>query len=137
EAIDANKPVYLEKPIASEMSDAEALYEHAVRRNAHVTVGFNYRFHPLIARRRQQIQSAEVQKARSVFSIAPRPLPCWKQQRTSGGGVVLDLASHHFDLLRFLTGAEVLTVSARVWSERSEGDCAEVHLNFTYGIEAN
>src|SRR5581483_10598517 len=64
EAIDANKPVYLEKPIASEMSDAEALYEHAVRRNAHVTVGFNYRFHPLIARRRQQIQSAEVQKAR-------------------------------------------------------------------------
>jgi len=49
---------------------------------------------------------------------------------------LLDLGSHHFDLLRFLLNAEVVTVNARVWSERTEDDCCEVKLDFDNGAHA-
>jgi len=100
-------------------------------------IGFNYRFHPLVARARQLAAAKPFCRARSVFSIAPRPLPGWKQNRSSGGGVLLDLGSHHFDLLRFLLNAEVVTVNARVWSERTEDDCCEVELDFDNGARAD
>jgi myo-inositol 2-dehydrogenase/D-chiro-inositol 1-dehydrogenase len=47
----------------------------------------------------------------------------------TGGGVLLDLASHHVDLIRFLLGAEIREVSATVCSQRAEDDTAWVHLH--------
>ena len=37
-------------------------------------------------------------------------LPVWRRRRTSGGGVLCEIAVHHIDLVRYLLGAEVLDV---------------------------
>ena len=52
--------------------------------------------------------------ARTYFGLAVDPLPPWKQKRASGGGALLDLASHHVDLLSFLfSGSQVQTVACK------------------------
>ena len=51
-------------------------------------------------------------------------MPEWKRERASGGGVLLDLASHHVDLLRFLLADEVAEVGATVRSFETEQDDA-------------
>src|SRR5439155_22439283 len=43
----------------------------------------------------------------------------WTNPRVLGGGVLLDSAIHHFDLWRFVLGAEVAEVFALTGSERS------------------
>src|SRR5262249_49543919 len=60
--------------------------------------------------------------------VAPADMPAWKRRRDTGGGVLLDLASHHVDLLRWLLADEVECASAVCASELSEQDGAWVSL---------
>jgi len=61
-------------------------------------------------------------------------LPPWKRRRASGGGVLLDLGSHHFDLLRWLLDARIGSALADTRSTHSEQDSADVHLRLGGGI---
>jgi predicted dehydrogenase len=133
-AIKARTPFYLEKPLASELADAQDLCEAASASNVTAMIGFSYRFHPRVALLRESLQ--DVERVESRFTIAPRELPVWKRARSTGGGVLLDLGSHHFDLLPLLMRSAVEAVKARIWSERSEQDCAEVELQFENGAQA-
>jgi myo-inositol 2-dehydrogenase/D-chiro-inositol 1-dehydrogenase len=69
-----------------------------------------------------------------VFSTSIRPLRDWQQTRAGGGGALLDLASHHIDLLRFLFGQEVREVSATWRTQRTEGDSAMLQLRLADGM---
>jgi predicted dehydrogenase len=55
-------------------------------------------------------------------------MPEWKRRRSTGGGVLLDLASHHVDLARWFLRDEVREVRARLSSETTEHDTAELLL---------
>jgi predicted dehydrogenase len=134
--LEAGKFLYLEKPLSASVADGLHLMQAANNAGKSAMMGFNYRFHPLANQLQKWVQRnpQSIQHGRSTFSLAPRALPAWKQSRASGGGVLLDLASHHFDLLRFLLGADVASVKARIWSERSEQDCCEVELIFSNGV---
>ena len=48
----------------------------------------------------------------------------WKTRRELGGGALFDLAIHHFDLWRFVLGAEVAEVFALTRSERADDQSA-------------
>lgn len=135
----AGKALYLEKPIADSLPDGCRVVSAASQQTAPAMMGFNYRFHPLIERAKLELERVGpdgIKHVRSCFSIAPRPLPAWKLKRHTGGGALLDLASHHFYLLTYLLNAKVATVHARIWSERTEADCAEVELVFENGTRA-
>ena len=131
--------VYVEKPLATGIEEAAALAARSLAPGQVAMVGFNYRFHPFYAEARQCIRAGalgQVVTVRSCFSTAPRELPDWKLRRNSGGGVLLDLASHHIDLLRFLLDEEVVEVSARLASRRSEDDTAWVQCWLAGGLVA-
>ncbi len=136
-ALRLGKHVYIEKPMATDLRDAESLL--AVWRTTGLVgmVGFNYRFHPLYRAARSYILSnrlGELVAARSVFATAPRPLPSWKHTRQGGGGALLDLASHHFDLIHFLFGQEICDVFATTRGQRTEDDTASVALRLSSGL---
>jgi predicted dehydrogenase len=136
EALGAGKHVYLEKPLAASAADGRAVLA-AWRRSGRVgMIGFNYRFNDLYRRAAERVQGGELGElasARTVFSTSPGDLAAWKRARSSGGGVLLDLASHHVDLVRFVFGREVRRVFAAVWSQRSEDDSATLHLELEGG----
>ena len=136
-ALAVGKHVYLEKPLAASLEDGRAVLA-AWRRSGRVgMVGFNYRFNDLHHRAAERVRSGELGEvvcARTVFSTAAADVAEWKRSRGGGGGVLLDLASHHVDLVRFLFGREVRRVFAAVWSQRTEDDGAALHLEMEGGL---
>ncbi len=141
-ALAAGKHVYVEKPIATSTSDArrvlraQELAEAKHGRRA-VMAGFNYRFNPAYKQLRDLIHSnavGDVVAVRSSFCTPARQLPGWKSSRTSGGGALLDLFSHHADLLPWLLDRPVEQVAAQVLSRESDQDTATVQLRFAGGV---
>lgn len=129
--------VYLEKPLASSLSEGERIVDAWRLAGTVGMVGFNFRFHPQVREVRDRLRDGAIGtplSVRSVFSILPHPLPQWKRVRELGGGALLDLASHHVDLVHYLLGDPVVRVFASVRSLRAEGDHAAVHLELASGV---
>ena len=140
-AVNARKPFYLEKPVATTTDDARDLCALVDSSGLQAAVGFNRRAHPLYVRARELIGSGSVGKVHAVQTVFSEPtpkdgLPGWKRSRSTGGGVLLDLASHHIDLVRWLLSDEVVSVSAVAQSLESEGDVATINMSLCSGAHA-
>jgi len=132
--------LYLEKPMATTLDDGAAIMRAWHRGGRVGVMGFNCRANPLHLRLRELMQAGRagtIVHLRTFLASASRSLPEWKQQRASGGGVLLDLGVHHIDLIRFLTGCEVAGVRATVSSRVSEHDTALLELQLDGGIGAH
>jgi predicted dehydrogenase len=136
DAFAAGKHVYLEKPIAATAADAaRVLAAWAAARTVGMT-GFNYRFHPMHQRLARLLAGGAIGRVtaiRTVFATPARDLPGWKRATATGGGVLLDLLSHHADLAEFHTGRRIASVSATTASIASEADHAAVTLTLNDG----
>jgi len=117
-ALESGRHVYLEKPLAASLADGQAILD-AWRRPARPArvgmIGFNYRFNPLVRKARQLLECGAVGRplaARTVFSIVKRPAPAWRYSAAQGGGPLLELASHHVDLIAYLFQTRVVEVAA-------------------------
>lgn len=137
-AFEAGKHVYIEKPVATRLDDAARVVAAQQAAGTVGAVGFNYRFHPLVEATRGQVEHlGPLVAVRTVFTSAARTLPSWKTRRETGGGILLDLGSHHVDLVRFLTGDEVSTVWADVQDDPdAEGVTAAVTARLDGGVTA-
>jgi len=138
-ALKAGLPVYVEKPLAVDEASARAVLQAWRSSGVLGMVGFNYRFHPLYLRAKAALEEGalgEVVAVRAVFSSAARAQPAWKRTRAGGGGALLDLASHHIDLMRYLLAARVAWVQAGVRSLETECDTAILELELSGGVLA-
>jgi predicted dehydrogenase len=139
-ALAAGKGLYLEKPIAAGLDQAREVVAAGRQAARPAMVGFNYRFHPLVDALRRRIAAGELGECRawrSIFTVRAHPTPAWKEALRTGGGVLLDFASHHVDLLRFVTGREVRDVFATARSSNArEEDSAAMQLVLDDGVMA-
>lgn len=141
-ALGSEKHVYLEKPIATNLNEGDAVlaaWRHISQRGAYKVgmIGFAFRADTAYRELRAHIQQGTVGPivaVRTSFSTQRRDLPGWKTQRSSGGGVLLDLASHHIDALRFLLDDDVVNVAATLESRYSEDDNASLSLQMQSGL---
>jgi len=136
-SLQQDKHVYLEKPLATSLEQARRVLKVWQSTQLVGMIGFNYRFNPLYRVTRQHLQTGSLGNlvgARSIFSTTGRNSPNWLQTRLTGGGVLLDLASHHADLIRFFFGQEVREIFASLRSLRSEDDSAMLQLKLSDGL---
>lgn len=136
----AGKHIYIEKPLATTAADARAVADAIDRSGCVAVLGFNYRYHPAHALARPLLQKGTIGRIRAVHTVFCEPVPAesvpeWKRWRRSGGGVLLDLASHHVDLLRWFLDDEIATVEATIGSIETEQDTATVKLTTRGGID--
>jgi myo-inositol 2-dehydrogenase/D-chiro-inositol 1-dehydrogenase len=136
----AGKHVYLEKPIASSTADGARVVDAAAHSGVTVVLGYNRRFHPLFEQARQLLHDGKLGRIRSVQTTfcepaLPDAMPEWKRRRATGGGVLLDLASHHIDLLRWFLADEVATVNASLYSDLTEHDGARLDMSMRGGVQ--
>ena len=120
----AGKHVYVEKPLATSARDAHAVADVVAQSGIVGVVGFNYRHHPTHQRARALLADGRIGPVQAVQTMFCEPLthedmPRWKVRRGSGGGAVLDFASHHVDLLRWFLEDEIATVAADIQSTRT------------------
>lgn len=133
------KHVYLEKPIATSLAEARSLISAWQASGRVGMIGHNYRFGTM----QQSAHSALAEEAigevitlQTVFSGNSQALPDWKRERATGGGALLDLASHHFDLVCWLVDSPPAAISCCLRSMNSEDDTATVQLRFENGVTA-
>jgi predicted dehydrogenase len=129
--------VYLEKPMAPTLAAAREVV--AAWRAAGTTgmIGHNYRFGSLQGEARRLVAEGRIGRVvavQTVFSTPSRDLPDWKRKRETGGGALLDLASHHLDLLPWLLRSRPLAISCHLRSVHSEDDTAAVRLEMEGGV---
>jgi myo-inositol 2-dehydrogenase/D-chiro-inositol 1-dehydrogenase len=128
-ALDAGKHVFVEKPLALGLEDADRLISRASRSDRRTMVGFNLRWHRSVLDARATLRAGTlgpVELVRSTLTSRARfdtGTPAWRRSRSSGGGEFLETAIHHFDLWRFLLATEVQEVTALsrsdLWDDES------------------
>ena len=131
--------VYLEKPLAPTLAAGNEILAAWRAAGTVGMVGHNYRFGTMQRKARRAIAEGSIGQGvavQSVFSTPARELPLWKQRRASGGGALLDLASHHLDLLPWILQSRPVSVSCHLRSLRSEDDTAAVRLVMEDGLVA-
>jgi predicted dehydrogenase len=135
-ALAAGKHVYCDKPLASCWSESVEV-AGAARKSGRITqLALQYRFYTGTLRAKQLIEEGRLGRILSFRAaylhpsgIDPNKPMGWKQQRAmGGGGVLLDLGSHAFDLMYFLMGEydRVLTDNTIVYEERCDGSGGKV-----------
>ncbi len=138
-ALSGGQHVYLEKPAAAHLADARRLVQTWRGAGRVGMMGFNYRFSEAVQAARAQLQAGRIGRPRmmrTVFSAASRSLASWKKSRQEGGGVLLDLGSHHIDLIRYLSATEIQKVDARIRTIHTEDDAAVLQMTLRNGMEA-
>ncbi len=120
--LQAGKPVYLEKPLADCAEEAQTIVAAVQESRVPLMVGFQLRFHPLVHQlRRRWTELGQPLCIRSLFT-AGWPLGThWR----GPAGPLLELACHHLDLARFLTGQ-----SAELNHFQQTGLHAQIVLSF-------
>jgi predicted dehydrogenase len=119
-ALEAGKHVLVEKPLATSLADADRMIAAAARTPAKAGIGFNLRAHPVVRRARELLKSGVVGTIEAIHGAVSGSHEqgsggewrSWKLDRRRGGGTLFEVAPHHYDLWRHLTGAEVEEVCA-------------------------
>jgi len=137
--LDAGKHLFLEKPLALNLREADQLIKHAVQSRCKVMLGFNLRWHRLAQKGRAFIQQGRLgslELIRTGLTSYHETIPEWRQRRELGGGVFFEQAVHHFDLWRFLLQSEVEEVSASSRSGQWDDETGTVTARMSNGVLA-
>jgi predicted dehydrogenase len=111
-ALAANHHVFIEKPIAASVRNADRVLRAARKQRKLVVVGCNMRFYPAIAFLKKLITRGDLGKALSARLEFGHYLPAWRPQqdyrasysaKRGQGGVILD-AIHELDVAQWLFG---------------------------------
>ena len=98
-AADAGTNILIEKPIADSVSAGSSIIEAANKNQVKLMIGHIERFNPVIPVIKKEIEETEVSLI-EITRIGPFP------PRIRDVGVIIDLATHDIDLLRYITGSE-------------------------------
>ncbi|MDQ2941005.1 MAG: Gfo/Idh/MocA family oxidoreductase [Chloroflexota bacterium] len=107
-ALRAGANVLVEKPIASNRAEAEEMITAAERAGRILTVGHIERFNPAIRELRRRLAEGELGRIFQIKATRLGPFPA----RIRDVGVVVDLAPHDIDIMRYLLGSEPVRLYA-------------------------
>jgi len=138
EALQAGKHVFVEKPLAIDQAGLEQVRQaRAAHPHPQLLVGFNRRFAPH-AVKVGQLLAGRCQPVATVVTVNAGAIAAdhWTQDPEVGGGRILGEACHFIDLLMFLIGHPITSVSAMMFGPAAGGvreDQMTVSLAFADG----
>lgn len=137
-ALNAGKHLFVEKPGALNLHDFDTLISTAGAFHLKAFVGFNLRWHSSIQEAKAALRDGVpgfINSARTTITTTHSTLSPWRRAREQGGGSIIDLGVHHFDLLCYLFDTDMDEVYAKtVSSNIIEDESAVVTLIMSNGI---
>lgn len=116
EAFSHGLHVFCEKPLARNLAEGKAMVEAATKSKRILQVGFMRRFDPAYQEAKRLVEKGVIGRPLYLRSLTRCPglLPRWAWNPEEGLGILGEVNSHDFDVLRFLGGAEISRVMAWV-----------------------
>ncbi|MDQ6880144.1 MAG: Gfo/Idh/MocA family oxidoreductase [Candidatus Dormibacteraeota bacterium] len=113
DALAAGCHVLVEKPIAATLEEADELVARAAAANRVLAVGHIERYNPAVIELKRRLDEGQLGRLFQLNARRLGPFP----QRIRDVGVVVDLATHDLDVMRYLTGSEIVRVYAETRRE--------------------
>lgn len=138
-SLEAGKSIFLEKPLAMNGNDAKMFLKEYQKKPVPMAVGFNMRVSPATSRFKDLMRDYSVnpESFRANMTAAPF-MGGWASDPAAGGGVLVCLGSHMFDLITHLLGSPIKRICASVQHisqpHTKEGDSATILLELENGV---
>jgi UDP-N-acetylglucosamine 3-dehydrogenase len=123
--------VMVEKPIASSVEEGREIIEAARRAGITLMIGHVERFNPAVETIKEALRNEDILSI-AITRVGPFP------PRMSNVGVVIDLAVHDIDLIRWFTDSEIIEVQPQLSSAVAEReDIALLQFRTASGVLAH
>jgi predicted dehydrogenase len=142
--LEAGQHVMLEKPMAMDLAETDAMVAAAERSDAHLMVAHCWRFHPDVIALRDRIAAGElgeIVKTRG-YGVHARwgPAGWFVDPALAGGGALADMGVHAIDTARFLLGdpepARVSAVIGTRYGDYGVDDDAILLISWSNGTNS-
>ena len=132
DVLDAGCHTLVEKPIAATVAEGEELIARAQGTGRKLMVGHIVRFNPAVEVLKAQLDAGELGRIFQVRCRRLGPFPT----RVQDVGVVIDLATHDLDILRYLVGSPVVRLYAETEQKihTAHEDTMIATLRFASGV---
>jgi predicted dehydrogenase len=142
--LEAGQQVMLEKPMAMDLAETDAIVAAAERSDAHLMVAHCWRFHPDVIALRDRIAAGElgeIVKTRGYGVHAKwGPAGWFVDPALAGGGALADMGVHAIDTARFLLGdpepARVSAVIGTRYGDYGVDDDAILLISWSNGTNS-
>jgi predicted dehydrogenase len=123
--------ILVEKPIASTIEEGRAIVAAARRAGVTLMIGHVERFNPAVESMKRAIKGQDILSI-AITRVGPFP------PRMSNVGVVIDLAVHDIDLIRWFTDSEIVEIQPQLSSAVAEReDIALLQFRTASGVLAH
>jgi predicted dehydrogenase/NADPH:quinone reductase-like Zn-dependent oxidoreductase len=134
QAINSGKNVFVEKPLAlnhTELDAIETAYNEQ-KSKCRVMVGYNRRFAPHVIKMKSLLSNVSEPKV-FIMTMNAGAIPSehWTQDPDIGGGRIIGEACHYIDLMRFLSGSEITGFTATCMGKADGVDITEDKASIT------
>lgn len=132
-ALEANKNVFVEKPLCLKEEELSQIIEAQEKSNKAVMIGFNRRFSPLTQKLKKKLGNHPITM---IYRINAGAIPKdnWIQDMEIGGGRIHGEVCHFIDYLTYLSGSLPVKVSATAIPDANQlNDTLNILIQFENG----
>ncbi len=140
-ALEAGLPVLSEKPLAGTLEDAQAIVDKARETGLSHMVAQNYRYRPVTQTIKSLLETGELGAVGAVHAEFFKGPHFGGFREEMPHPLIIDMAIHHFDMMRYFLSSDVQEISARSWNPPwswYKGDAsAAASMRFENGVFAS
>ncbi len=132
----AKKHIICEKPLATTLADGQAMIDACKAAGVQLMTAFPCRFSPAMGRVKASVEQGRIGKILAIRGTNRGRCPggWFIDKSLSGGGAVIDHTVHVTDLIRWLTGKEVVEVYAESSNRTLHQDFEDIGF-LTLGLD--
>lgn len=142
-AVHAGRPIFCEKPIALDLETTRSVVDLVTQARAIVQIGFQRRFDAGYEQARAAVADGSIGRLYIVRTAGHDAMPPHESYLPTSGGIFRDLSIHDFDIIRHVTGQDIVEVYAdgsvladEMFSRHDDVDVAVAVLRLSEGALA-
>jgi predicted dehydrogenase len=139
DALRAGKHVFCEKPITNNYALSKEMADEAKKRNRVLNIGVCNRYHKSVELIKTYVEKGRLGELYHIYCSfrSFRSIPglggAFTSKEKSGGGVLIDWGIHFLDLILYITGVKIRTVSANTYNKLGRDISAYVYKDMWAG----
>jgi myo-inositol 2-dehydrogenase/D-chiro-inositol 1-dehydrogenase/scyllo-inositol 2-dehydrogenase (NAD+) len=125
----AGKHIFLEKPMALNLSECDEIIETARSSGVFLQLGFMRRFDPEFVAANERIQAGEIGQPMMIKSLTHGPglPPAWARDLATSNGMLAEVNSHDWDTVRWLMSSNYQRVYVEVANFKGPSRNVDTH----------